>query len=108
MPKHYPKAHPWRRPLIAIEFSALAVLLGSMLLMGRLAGPDGQVNPLWLLVPALSSLAVFLSFIGLMYLRWVANVEQTAAVKHKIVFGLLTVTLLGVWAYAITRTWLSL
>lgn len=108
MPKRFPKAHPWRRPLIAIEFSALAVLLGSMLMLGRLAGPDGQINPLWLLIPAISSLTVFLSFIGLMYLRWVANVEETAQVKHKLVFGILTLTLLGVWAYSIAQTWRSL
>ncbi|WP_111493754.1 MULTISPECIES: hypothetical protein [Marinobacter] len=108
MPKQFPKAHPWRRPLLITEFTALAILVGSMMLLGRMAGPDGQLNPMWLLIPALSSLAVFLSFIGLMYLRWVANVEAESAFKHKLIFGLLAVTLLGVWAYSIAQTWQSL
>jgi hypothetical protein len=51
---------------------------------------------------------VFISFIGLMYLRWVANVQTEAEFKHKLVFGLLTITLLGIWAYGIARTWQSL
>lgn len=106
--KYFPKAHPWRRPLLILEFGALAVLLGSMFILGRVAGPDGTINPAWLLIPALASLAVFISFIGLMYLRWVANVEAAAATKHKLIFGILTLTLLGVWAYGIAQTWRSL
>ena len=106
--KHYPKAHPWRRPLLITEFGALAVLIGSMFILGRMAGPDGTINPAWLLVPTLASLAVFVSFIGLMYLRWVANVRTEAAVKHKLIFAILTLTLLGIWAYGIAQTWRSL
>ncbi|BES69587.1 hypothetical protein RE428_06050 [Marinobacter nanhaiticus D15-8W] len=106
--KYFPKAHPWRRPLLIMEFGALAVLLGSMFTLGRMAGPDGNVNPAWLLVPTLASLAVFVSFIGLMYLRWVANVRAEAAIKHKLIFAILTLTLLGIWAYGIAQTWRSL
>ncbi|ENO14725.2 hypothetical protein J057_05221 [Marinobacter nanhaiticus D15-8W] len=91
-----------------MEFGALAVLLGSMFTLGRMAGPDGNVNPAWLLVPTLASLAVFVSFIGLMYLRWVANVRAEAAIKHKLIFAILTLTLLGIWAYGIAQTWRSL
>lgn len=107
-PKHFPKAHPWRRPLLIAEFGALAVLLGSMFVLSRMAGPDGTISPAWLLIPALASLTVFISFIGLMYLRWVANVEAGAAIKHKLIFAILTLTLLGVWAYGIAQTWRSL
>lgn len=106
--KYFPKAHPWRRPLLIAEFGALAVLLGSMFVLGRVAGPDGTLNPAWLLIPALASLTVFISFIGLMYLRWVANVKADAAIKHKLIFVILTLTLLGVWAYGIGQTWRSL
>ncbi|WP_148861448.1 hypothetical protein [Marinobacter fonticola] len=113
-PKYFPKSHPWRRPLLITEFGALAVLVGSMFFLGRIAGPEGALNPegtlnpAWLLIPALASLAVFISFIGLMYLRWVANVEAQAAIKHKLIFAILTLTLLGVWAYGIAQTWRSL
>lgn len=104
----WPKAHPWRRPLLWVEFGALGVLLGSMFIMKHIAGPDGTVSPAWLLIPALASLAVFISFIALMYLRWVANLQSGATITPKLVFGLLTLTLLGIWAYGIARTWQSL
>lgn len=108
MPEHFPKAHRWRKPLLITEFGALAVLIGSMMLFTRIAGPDGTLSPGWLLVPALASLAVFMSFIGLMYLRWVVNIEGGAAFKHKLIFGLLSLTLVGIWAYSIAGTWQSL
>lgn len=107
MPEQYPKSHPWRRPLLAVEFTALAVLLGSMMLFPRLGEGGAPLSPALLLIPAIASLVVFLSFIGLMYLRWVANVEAEGALKHKLIFGLLTLTLLTIWAYGIAQTWQS-
>ncbi|MGM0571721.1 hypothetical protein [Marinobacter sp.] len=99
--------HPWRKPLLAAEFIALAILVGSMAMLGQASG-GGQVDPAWLLIPAGASLVVFLSFLGLMYLRWVASAEAGQSRRQKILFGLLALTLLGVWAYAIAQTWQSL
>ncbi|PHQ14587.1 hypothetical protein [Marinobacter profundi] len=99
--------HPWRKRLLATEFIALAILLGSMAILGR-SSDGGTLNPAWLIIPAAASLAVFLSFIGLMYLRWVVAAEAGKATRHKLVFGLLAVTLLGVWVYGIANTWLSM
>jgi hypothetical protein len=99
--------HPWRKPLLAAEFIALAVLLGSMALLGQVSD-SGQVSAGWLLVPAVASLVVFLSFLGLMYLRWIAAASEGQSPRQKILFGLLVLTMLGVWAYAIAQTWHSL
>jgi hypothetical protein len=55
-----------------------------------------------------ASLAVFGSFIGLMYLRWVVAAGAKEKKRHKIVFSLLAITLLGVWSYGIFNTWISL
>lgn len=98
--------HPLRKPLLLTEFSALAVLLGSMAWFS--GHSEGGLNPAWLLLPAAASLVVFLSFIGLMYLRWVAAAEASDRRLHKVLFLLLATTLISVWIYGIVNTWLSI
>lgn len=100
--------HPLRKPLLIIEFSALAVLLASMGWFSGQTEPGHSINPAWLLIPAAASLVVFVSFIGLMYLRWVVAASATHHLRHKIVFFLMAITLIGVWIYGIASTWLSL
>ena len=101
--------HPWRRPLLITEFVALAVLVGTMAWLGQQDnGGASSLAPAWLLVPALASLVVFLSFLGLMYIRWVASAEGGAGGRQRLLFALLALTMLGVWAYAIAETWQSL
>lgn len=112
MPEHSQKnnlpKHPWRVPLLIAEFSALAVLLGSMFVFSSLAREGSTFNTGWLLVPAVASLVVFISFIGLMYVRWIAASEAGTGTRHKVVFALLTLTLLGIWAFSIAQTWSSI
>lgn len=106
--KKNPKRPPWRTPLLILEFGALAVLIGSMNILGRIGDDANPLSKAWLLVPAVASLAVFMSFIGLMYLRWQAAAEQQDKTRHKLTFVLLTLTMLGIWAFGIARTWLSI
>lgn len=103
-----PHPHSWRKPLLITEFAALAVLLVSMGWFSNQAGSGTEISAAWLLIPATASLAVFISFIGLMYLRWVVAATAERKTRHKIVFSLLVMTLLGVWAYGIANTWISL
>jgi H+/Cl- antiporter ClcA len=98
----------WRKPLLITEFSALAVLLASMGWFSSRVGDGEPLSPAWLLIPALASLAVFISFIGLMYMRWVVAAAAERRVLHKVVFALLVLTILGVWAFGIANTWTSL
>lgn len=100
--------HPWRKPLLLAEFTALAILVGSMALLGQQEGERGVIQASWLLIPGVASLMVFLSFLGLMYIRWVASAGGEAGGRQKLLFSLLALTLLGVWAYAIAQTWQSL
>ncbi|NWO05383.1 MAG: hypothetical protein HLX50_06690 [Alteromonadaceae bacterium] len=97
-----------RKSLLITEFSSLAVLLASMAWFGNQQDAGQPIGAGWLLIPALASLALFLSFIGLMYLRWVAAAAPERQTRHRIVFALLTLTLLGVWLYAVGNTWVSL
>jgi len=103
-----PSAQRWRKPLLALEFIALAILVGSMAILSNLGQGGAPVSPGWLLIPALASLGVFASFIGLMYLRWVVAASAERQLRHKVIFALLALTLLGVWGYGIVRTALSL
>ncbi|MFN2362139.1 MAG: hypothetical protein ABR522_13815 [Marinobacter sp.] len=100
--------NPWRKPLLITEFSALAILLVSMAWFSGRTEDGAELSPAWLLIPAVASLAVFISFIGLMYLRWVVAAAAGRRTRHKIVFSLLVMTLLGVWAFGIANTWISL
>lgn len=100
--------HPLRKPLLILEFASLALLLASMAWFSGRAGDGAALSPGWLLIPAIASLAVFCSFIGLMYLRWVAAAQTDHKTRQKIVFALLALTLIGVWIYGIVNTWISL
>ncbi len=101
-------AHPWRRPLLVAEFTALAVLVGSMAVLGRQGTEATPAHPGWLLIPALASLVLFLSFLGLMYIRWIAAAGPGQNRRQQVLFSLLALTLLGTWAFAIAQTWQSL
>jgi hypothetical protein len=103
-----PSPHPLRKALLITEFSALAVLLASMGWFSSQADTGHSINPAWLLIPALASLGVFASFIGLMYLRWVVAAGTADQLRHKLIFSLLAITLIIVWVYGIASTWLSL
>lgn len=100
--------HPLRKPLLITEFTALAILLGSMGWFSSQTAEGQSISAGWLLVPALASLGVFLSFIGLMYLRWVAAADSANRFRHKLIFSLLAITLIGVWIYGVANTWFSL
>lgn len=102
------ETHPWRKPLVLVEIIALVVLVGSMALLGNHGTGSAPIHPAWLLLPAVASLLVFLSFLGLMYLRWVASAGGSAGRRQKLLFSLLALTLLVLWAYAIAQTWHSL
>lgn len=99
--------HPLRKPLLITEFTALAILLASMGWFSSRTSNE-PISAAWLLIPALASLGVFLSFISLMYLRWVASADSANRFRHKLIFSLLAVTLIGVWIYGIANTWFSL
>ncbi|MCM0614250.1 hypothetical protein KFJ24_17310 [Marinobacter sediminum] len=103
-----PSPHPLRKLLLITEFTALAVLLASMGWFSSHTADGSKLDPAWLIIPAIASLCVFLSFIGLMYLRWVAAADASNRLRHKIIFSLLAITLIGVWLYGIANTWFSL
>jgi len=108
MPDSGHSAHRLRKPLLIIEFTALAILLGSLIWFGSSTPPGEVLAPAWLLVPAVASLLVFTSFIGLMYLRWVVTADAEGQIRHKLIFSLLASTMSSVWLYGIANTWISL
>ena len=98
----------WRKRLLIVEFSSLAVLLASMMMLAGAGQGETAPSRGWLLVPGLASLMVFLSFLGLMYLRWIHETGGHSQWRHRITFGLLSLTLLGIWIFGIARTWMSM
>ena len=99
----------WRKPLLILEFSSLAVLLGSMAYFRHHHSATNPMDPAWLLVPAAASLLLFLSFLGLMYQRWIAAATDAPRQGlQRFLLVILTVTLLALWAFAIGKTWQSI
>ena len=101
--------HQWKRTLAVAEAASLLILITSLIILGHGAPDQQPANPYWLLVPALASLTTFLSFLGLMYLRWAASDFTGSRQRiHQLLFAILALTLLSVWAFAISQTWHSL
>lgn len=99
----------WQRRLLTVEIVSLLILVASLFLVGRGTPDQEPVSPGWLLIPAIASLTMFLSFLGLMYLRWNASAATNSRQRiQNLLFVLLTVTLLSIWAMAILETWRSL
>lgn len=98
-----------KRRLLLIEILSLLILVASLVLLSQEAAGPESPTPYWLLLPALASLTTFLSFLGLMYLRWVKSVASgTRKQVQNILFAIMALTLLGIWALAIAQTWQSL
>lgn len=99
----------WKLRLVVLEIISLFILIASLFLLRGSAAENGAPTLAWLLLPAIASLTMFLSFLGLMYLRWVASASSGNRKRlHTILFGLMTITLLSIWALAMAQTWQSM
>lgn len=99
-PSRSPASSVWRTRLLLTEFTALAVLVGSMVMIGQWRD-TGATDPRWLWLPLTASLVVFACFLGLMYERWHSQIQgQQARRLPQVVFGLLALTLLALWGAA--------
>lgn len=99
----------WKRRLLISEILSLVILIASLFLVSQQAPQQATLNPAWLLIPALASLTMFLSFLGLMYLRWVKSAAAgTRQQVQTVLFAFMALTLIGIWALAMIQTWQSL
>lgn len=99
----------WKRRLLAAELLSLLILVASLLLLRSQSPTTEGAIELWLLIPAVASLTTFLSFLGLMYIRWIKSaVPGTRRTLQNAIFAFMALTLLSIWALAISQTWQSL
>lgn len=98
----------WKFRLALVEIFSLVILIASLVVLGDASSTTDVLTPLWLLVPAAASLTMFLSFLGLMYLRWVVSAAHERKRIHSVLFAVMAFTLLSVWALAMVQTWQSL
>ena len=100
---------PWKRRLIIIEVVSLLVLIVSLWVFGQDKAAGASLDIRWLLVPVIASLTMFLSFLGLMYLRWQSSALTGSRQRvQKLLFTVMALTLLSIWALAVLQTWQSL
>lgn len=99
----------WQRRLLTVEIASLVILIASLFMVSQGTPDPEPISPGWLLIPALASLTMFLSFLCLMYLRWSASATTHSRQRlQKLLFAILALTLLSIWAMAIVETWRSL
>ena len=92
---------------LILEFTALAVLIGSLFWLGQLTESGQALNLVHRLLPTLSSGLVLTGFLGAMYVRWVDAAESPNRPRRLpfILFWLLGMTLFLIWLVAASQ-WL--
>lgn len=103
------KPADWKRRLLVTEVISLLILIASLYILRQDTLGQEPVSRYWLILPAVASLAMFISFLGLMYLRWIRSAAAGSRQRiQQVLFAMMALTLLGIWALAIFQTWQNL
>jgi hypothetical protein len=97
---------PYRKIILSVEFTALSILIGSMLVFPKIA--DGKpLSPVLWLIPIAASFLVISGFAANLYLRWIENPDTQAATKTQKAFVYLVIlSLYTIWFIAIGQAWI--
>lgn len=97
---------PYRKIILTLEFIALAVLIGSMLVFRKVAENHPLTSGLWI-IPISASFFVISGFAANLYIRWIESPEsQAATATQKIFVWLVILSLYGVWFIAVGQAFL--
>ncbi len=99
---------PYRNIILAVEFVALIVLIGSMVIFSQFTeGGEPPIPALWL-IPIIASLLVISGFCGNLYIRWIENPDtQKANRVQRLFIYLLIASLYIFWIIAVRQAWIS-
>ena len=99
---------PYRNTILAVEFIALIVLVGSMVIFGQFTEKGEPPVPALWLIPIIASLLVISGFSGNLYIRWIENPDTRQANKiQRLFIYLLIVSLYLFWLIAVRQAWIS-
>lgn len=96
---------PYRKLILAIEFAALAVLIGSMLIFSKIAG-ENPIKPIFWLIPFSASFLIISGFAANLYIRWIESPDTQAATNiQKMFIYLVILSLYSVWFIAVGQAY---
>ena len=101
--------HKHHKLSLIVEFTALAILIGSMVWIGQIKQAGSALATWQLALPVVASFFVLAGFLSNMYFRWIdstggkANTPQ----RNQLFFWILSLSLLTVWAAAVAKTFFS-
>lgn len=97
---------PYRKIILYIEFTALIILIGSMLTFSKIAG-EKPIGPALWVIPILASFFVISGFAANLYIRWIENPDtQAATATQKLFVYMVILALYAVWFTALGQAWL--
>ena len=102
----YNRMHKHHKLSLIIEFTALIVLVASMVWIGQIKQSGAPLATWQLALPVIASFFVLAGFLSNMYFRWVTSAGGKSALtqRNQIFFWLLALSLLSVWCIAVIKT----
>ncbi|OZG74303.1 hypothetical protein BTA51_04630 [Hahella sp. CCB-MM4] len=99
---------PYRKLILTVEFIALVVLIGSMVIFGQFTENGEPPAPILWLIPITASFLVISGFSANLYIRWIesADTRQANTIQRLFIY-LLIASLYLIWFFAIGQAWLS-
>ncbi len=99
---------PHRKTILTVEFVALVVLIGSMVIFGQFTENGEPPSPILWLIPIAASFLVISGFSANLYIRWIENPDtRHANTIQRLFIYLLIASLYLIWILAVGQAWLS-
>ncbi|UZE96513.1 hypothetical protein [Alkalimarinus alittae] len=98
--------HKHHKLSLIVEFTALFVLITSMVWIGQIKQAGAALVTWQLALPVVASFFVLAGFLSNMYFRWIdsAGGKSSLTQRNQIFFWLLALSLLSVWCFAVIKT----
>jgi len=101
--------HKHHKLSLIVEFSALAILIGSMVWIGQIKQAGNALATWQLALPVIASFFVLAGFLSNMYFRWInsAGGKSNTTPRNRVFFWILALSLLSVWCIAVIKTFFT-
>ena len=101
--------HKHHKLSLIVEFTALFVLIASMVWIGQIKQSGTPLVTWQLALPVVASFFVLAGFLSNMYFRWVGSAGGNGAItqRNRLFFWLLALSLLLVWCMAVFKTFMA-
>lgn len=98
--------HKHHKLSLIVEFTALFILIVSMVWIGQIKQAGDPLATWQLALPVIASFFVLSGFLSNMYFRWISSAggKSSLTQRNQVFFWLLALSLLTVWGFAVVKT----